>query len=150
MTTPVVSQTKLHTGGTLIPSEHLYIKRPADALVLKLLRQSEYCNVLTSRQMGKSSLMMQAAMLLSAEGLHVATPDVSLLGSPADADSWYQGLLEEIASDLSLDVDVEAWWRQGKDSTPNQRLLRFFRQEVAAKLPGQLVFFRLFGNSRDS
>ena len=58
MTTPVVPQPKLHTGGTLIPGEHLYIKRPAAALLLKLLRQGEYCNVLTSRQMGKSSLMM--------------------------------------------------------------------------------------------
>ncbi len=141
MTTPVVPQPKLHTGGTLIPGEHLYIKRPADALLLKLLRQSEYCNVLTSRQMGKSSLMMQTAALLSTEGLHVATPDVSLLGHPADADSWYQGLLEEMAWDLSLDVDVEAWWHQSKGSTPNQRLLRFFHDEVAAKLPGQVVIF---------
>lgn len=141
MTTPVVPQPKLHTGGTLIPGEHLYIKRPADALLLKLLRQGEYCNILTSRQMGKSSLMMQAAVLLSAEGLHVATPDVSLLGNPADADSWYQGLLEEIASDLNIDVNVEAWWHQSKDSTPNQRLLRFFREEVTAKLLGQVVIF---------
>src|SRR4029453_5008255 len=122
MTTPVVPQPKLHTGGTLIPGEHLYIKRPADELLLKLLRQGEYCNVLTSRQMGKSSLMMQTAALLREEGLPIATPDVSLLGSPADADACYQGLLEEIASELSLDVGVEAWWHQSKDSTPNHGL----------------------------
>jgi internalin A len=143
MTTPVVPQPQLQTGGALIPGQHLYIQRPADDLLLKLLRQGEYCNILASRQTGKSSLMMQAVALMSAEGFHVATPDVSVLGNPPDADSWYQGLLQEIAGkiNLNLNVDVEAWWHHSKDSTPNQRLLRFLREEVVAKLSGQIIIF---------
>jgi WD40 repeat protein len=127
---------KLHVGGMLIPGEHIYIERPTDQLLHDLLRQGEYCNILTSRQMGKSSLMMQTAAKLSAEGYHTATPDASLLGAMLDSEQWYRGLLAEIADELGLNVSVDEWWRNCPDATPNQRLLRFFREEVAAKLSG--------------
>lgn len=80
--------------------------------------------------------MMQTARKLEAAGIPVAVTDASLLGDRADADEWYRGLLEEIAHELKLTVAVDEWWRAARDSTPNQRLLRFFREEVAAKLPG--------------
>jgi len=126
----------LQVGGTLIPDEHLYIERPADQLLDKLLKEAEYCNILTSRQMGKSSLMARTAARLIAEGYHVAMPDISLLGDQTDADGWYQGLLQEIARDFDLSIAVEDWWRNAREATPNQRLLRFFREEIAAKLSG--------------
>jgi WD40 repeat protein len=132
---------ELKVGGTLTPGEHLYITRPADRILRDLLRRGEYCNVLTSRQMGKSSLMAQTAVTLSAEGYHVATPDVSLLGEPDTADEWYRGLLAEVVRELNLEADVHEWWRNCPEATPNQRLLRFFREEVAARLAGQTVIF---------
>ena len=65
---------KLQIGGTLIPGEHVYIERPTDRLLLELLQQGEYCNILTSRQMGKSSLMMQTAAKLSSAAITSPRP----------------------------------------------------------------------------
>lgn len=139
----VHQQLELGTYGTLIPGEHVYIKRPEDQQLFNWLIKSEYCNILSSRHTGKSSLMIQTSARLSAEGFHVATPDASLLGEPRDADEWYQGLLEEIARDLKLDVAVSEWWGNCQDSTPNQRLLRFFREEIAAGLPDKPIIIFL-------
>lgn len=60
----------LQAGGTLNPRRHVYIKRPADDRLFALLREGRYVNVLSSRQMGKSSLMRRS--LISSLG--VATP----------------------------------------------------------------------------
>ena len=127
---------RLQAGGALIPGKHLYIERPEDQQLYDLLRQGEYCNILTSRQMGKSSLMARTTKRLIAEGYPVATPDISLFGEQIGADDWYQGLLQQVVKNLGLSVDVKEWWRNAPEATPNLRLARFFREEVAAKLPG--------------
>ena len=59
---------QLQVGGSLNPRRHLYVKRPEDAVLLERLRAGEYTNILTSRQMGKSSLMIRAAEALVEEG----------------------------------------------------------------------------------
>ena len=45
-------------GGTL-PLEALYVVRPTDKQLLLATLSGEYCNVLTPRQMGKSSLIIR-------------------------------------------------------------------------------------------
>ncbi len=127
---------RLQVGGTLIPGKHLYIERPADQELFDLLRQGEYCNILTSRQMGKSSLMARTYKRLAAEGHHVVIADMGLIGSLVSSDQWYRGLLETMVRRLGLPVDVEEWWQAAREATPELRLLRFFREEVAAKVPG--------------
>jgi tRNA A-37 threonylcarbamoyl transferase component Bud32 len=135
------SQLRLRAGGTLTPGEHLYIVRPSDDELWHWLKEGEYCNVLTSRQMGKSSLMMQTAVRLRAEGVHVAMPDASELGRPPDLETWYQALLEEIVVDLGVAVQVRDWWRSCPLSTPNQRFSAFLREEVLVRLEGPVVIF---------
>ena len=56
---------QLQVGGTLNPRRHVYIERPEDEELLRLLLEGEYCNVLASRQMGKSSLMARTALDLA-------------------------------------------------------------------------------------
>jgi hypothetical protein len=127
---------RLQVGGTLIPGKHLYIERPADRELFDLLREGEYCNILTSRQMGKSSLMAQTYTRLNDAGCHAVIADMGLIGSLVSSDRWYQGLLNAAVRQLRLSVDMEAWWRAAREATPELRLLRFFREEVAAKVPG--------------
>ena len=72
----------LQAGGTLNPRRHVYVERPEDAELLRLLRAGEYVNVLTSRQMGKSSLMVRALHALRLEGVRTASIDLAAeLGS---------------------------------------------------------------------
>src|SRR6185436_19566596 len=68
------------TGGTLRQDAQSYVARAADAEVLEALRAGYFCYVLTSRQMGKSSLMVRAAAQLRAERLAVVVLDLTGIG----------------------------------------------------------------------
>src|SRR5206468_7160103 len=63
-------------GGTVPRDAPSYIDRQADADLLDALRKGHFCYVLTSRQMGKSSLMVRAASRLRQEGVAVAALDL--------------------------------------------------------------------------
>ncbi len=132
---------QLQVGGTLNPRRHLYIERPEDAELLMRLRGGEYCNVLASRQMGKSSLMARTALTLSEQNVLLVRIDIAgELGSTAEPETWYLGLLEKIAYDLKLGLDAADWWR-ATVGTPNQKLLRFLRREVAERIDAPIVIF---------
>ena len=129
----------LQVGGTLVPGRHVYIERPEDTQVLDLLLDGEYCNVLTCRQMGKSSLMAHVADQLDRRGVRVSQVDLQELGTPESLDDWYQGLLRGIVRDLRVEVDVKDWWSNSSEPTTNQRLLAFFREVVAPRVKASIV-----------
>ena len=135
-------QLRLQVGGTVNPRTSIYIVRPSDDELLRLLQRGEYANVLCSRQMGKSSLLVRTKARLHEQGYATAAIDVAgYLGTMGDADEWYQGLLDGIAHQLRLGVDVAEWWKACRAITPNQRLIQFFRHEIAAKTSAPVVIF---------
>jgi hypothetical protein len=60
----LVSNTFYVAGGTLPHDSQCYVCRDADRTLLTALERGEFCHVLTSRQMGKSSLMVRTATAL--------------------------------------------------------------------------------------
>ena len=70
------------TGGTLRQDAACYVERQADKDLLDGLLKGEFCYVLTSRQMGKSSLMVRTAGKLREQGLRVAVLDLTAVGQP--------------------------------------------------------------------
>ena len=138
----VDSTRKLQAGGTLNPKKHIYIRRPQDDEVLRLLLEGEYVNVLTSRQMGKSSLMAQTAFALRDRGVRVVSIDLAgELGSPGEAAVYYRALLQRIARSLELPIDLKAWWQEHELESDNQKLLRFFKEEVGGRVDAPVVIF---------
>ncbi len=133
---------RLQVGGNLKLGD-LYIRRTEDESVYDLLAAHEFVNILTSRQMGKSSLMVRLHHRLMAErGARVASIDMAGdLGTPPDRELWYRGLLGKIADELGLDHDVDAWWQADGRGTPNQRLLQFFTDVVCAEIAAPIVIF---------
>ena len=110
--------------------------------LLKLLSEGQYVNVLTSRQMGKSSLMVRTAEALIERGVRCAIVDLAAeLGSPENTSTYFLGLLNKIARDLKIKVDLPAWWVERAEETVNQRLMRFFREVVLERVPGPVVCF---------
>jgi tetratricopeptide (TPR) repeat protein len=134
----------LKVSGTVDFRSQVYIVRPADDVVLRLLRGGEYCNVLCSRQMGKSSLMNRAEVLLANDGFRSVSIDVAgCLGTvPAEsADLWYHDLLREVTDQLRLTVDVSEWWQSNPFATANRRLISFFQDLVAGLVDKPVVVF---------
>ena len=138
------SRLTLQAGGTLNPRRHVYIERPEDAELFRLLRAGEYVNVLTPRQMGKSSLMARTRLALNKEGVRAASTDIAAeLDSEEEAQAWFRGLIGSFARELDLALDVGAWWQEHAGDTAGQRLQRFFREAVGAEisLPVPIVVF---------
>jgi hypothetical protein len=67
------------------------------------LRRGELCYVLTSRQRGKSSLMVRAAERLRAEGQAVALIDLTAFGRNLDPEQWYDALVTRLGRELGLE-----------------------------------------------
>lgn len=133
---------RLQAGGTLNPRRHLYVERPDDKILLDLLCDGQYVNVLTSRQMGKSSLMVRTAEVLTKRGIRCAIVDLAAeLGSPEDPSAYFLGLLNKLARDLKVRVDLPTWWTGRLGETMNQRLINFFREVVLEQVPGPVVCF---------
>jgi WD40 repeat protein len=133
---------RLQVGGTLNPRRHLYIERPEDATLVELLLEGQYANVLTSRQMGKSSLMVRTAEALIQRGVRCAIVDLAAeLGTPEDPTTYFIGLLNKITRDLRIQLDLRAWWSGRTDETVNQRLMRFFCEVVLEQVCEPVVVF---------
>ena len=88
-------------GGTVQASKGIYIRRQADEKLLKLCKQGEFSYILTSRQMGKSSLMINTASELKQADIKSVIIDLPKIGTNLSLEQWYLGLLIEIEEQLN-------------------------------------------------
>jgi len=129
-------------GGTVQAENGIYISREADKELLALCRSCTFAYLLTPRQMGKSSLMVQTSSQLKQEGICTITIDLQSIGTQVtSAEQWYLGLLTEIEDQLDLDVDLLEWWEGQPQLGLTQRMTRFFSEVVLAEIKVPIVVF---------
>ncbi|HEY7547797.1 MAG TPA: AAA-like domain-containing protein, partial [Blastocatellia bacterium] len=109
------------TGGTLQRDAPSYVRRRADDELFEGLSQGQFCYVLTSRQMGKSSLMVRTATRLRQTGAAVAVLDLTAIGQNLTAEQWYDGLIARIGQQLDIEDDIEDFWLSHERLGPLQR-----------------------------
>jgi WD40 repeat protein len=128
-------------GGTVQAGDGVYLERPADQELLELCLKNEYAYVLTPRQMGKSSLMVNTSRQLAQQGIKTALVDLTTIGGSADASQWFFGILTEIESSLKLETSFVEWWESQARLSPAQRFSRYFETVLLTQIPGRVVVF---------
>src|SRR5690349_6335889 len=113
------------TGGTLRQDAPSYVERQADKDLYEGLLGDDFCYVLTSRQMGKSSLMVHTAARLRQQGLAVAVLDLTAICHNLSPDLWYGSLLRTLGHQLdpsgALEAELDDYWLAQERLGPLQR-----------------------------
>ncbi|WP_414588399.1 AAA-like domain-containing protein, partial [Scytonema sp. PCC 10023] len=129
-------------GGTVQANQNgVYIPRKADEELLTLCRERKFAYILTSRQMGKSSLMVRTAEQLAEEGIKTVVIDLTQVGVQVTAEQWYLGLLTIIEGSLMLNTDVVQWWQERSHLGFTQRLTSFFEDVLLKEVASPVVIF---------
>ncbi|NER51631.1 MAG: hypothetical protein F6J92_34315, partial [Symploca sp. SIO1A3] len=118
--------------------------RSADGELYKQLHSGEFCYVLNSRQMGKSSLRVQTMKRLQKEGFVCASVDITELGAQqVTPEKWYGGLTKTLISKLGLQekFSFKNWLNEHKDIPPVKFFREFIEEVLLIKIPQPIVIF---------
>jgi len=129
-------------GGTMKTTAPSYITRAADMQLLEAIRQHQFCYLLTSRQMGKSSLMVRTATRLRETGFRSVIIDLTGIGTTnLDTETWYLGQIQRIVKQLHLQIDYLSWWRRQRHLGVVQRFMDFLTEVILNKISEPVAIF---------
>ncbi|MEL7505611.1 MAG: AAA-like domain-containing protein [Cyanobacteria bacterium J06554_6] len=141
-----------HLGGSLPLDDPTYVVRAADQQLYQALRDREFCYVLNSRQMGKSSLRVRVMQQLQANGIACGVVDLSAMGTESTESAWYKGLAYRIMRNFRVgragqkassgqSFNWREWWKEHDFLSPVQQLDELVQAVLLPSVSGEIVIF---------
>ncbi|AVQ73456.1 hypothetical protein B5D77_21000 [Microcystis sp. MC19] len=130
-----------YVGGSVPLDAPSYIKREADDIFYDYLKNGQYCYVLNSRQMGKSSLWVQTQKRLQEDNIDCATIHLSGIGKNISEDIWYRVLFEQLVKRFNLSIrgKEQTWWDERAYKSAINRLDEFVEEILLREVSRPIV-----------
>ncbi|TAE66013.1 MAG: hypothetical protein EAZ86_22195 [Oscillatoriales cyanobacterium] len=138
-----MSMTYQYIAESTLPADTpTYVTREADSQLYQSLLEGKLCYVFNSRKIGKSSLALQTIERLGKKGVRSVFIDLSSDETKLEhPEQWYANILDTLAYELDLDVDLKSWLEERNWLSPLRRFREFIELVMLSQVSEKIVIF---------